>query len=860
MENRYKINYDMKTKSINNIKFKQGDIDSSVLEVSLIDGSLPINITGEVIEFRFLKSDKTVVYQDISTGVSIVDALTGKIQCVLKSNTLSASGIVKCEVYRTLEGKGLTTPSFHFTVEASIGADGTLSINYISSIETKLIEFDVIKSEYDLSLHENTDIEIVNARTGEVDLGTKIGKIDASLANKANQVDLTNGLGLKRSTSVKLNATNDFDDATKTMMTGTTPITYSTIPAQSTLYYDRLMFPDSNLLGDESITINFQTKTISFATNVYIVNDDVTRTFTGKLPIDITSYNYAIGTHALIYNFTSSAFEVYVIGSMPVTRKLIVFYFYADMVVIKNRNAIKIINSSGIEATVKLPYQHGRIYNDNSILIDSVTQKVSFSVNYILYRGSYATPLATADFDLTTIANWSVLSIVCYYNKLDNKIYVDLLSNLPAINTYILFVYYAPISTLITESPRSVNVKLPDGTLRTDSEPTYDEVTNRLLLPPKMFFVDTETLPIYKSNIFADNSRNLNTFKTTLINVDVNNKPKYQYFDEDILLNPTELQDIFTVGVKQYQNPSYNYMGNITKTLVTSTSNTGKTPKIINIGDSLTNRNIPPYLKTKLATYGVTATMQGTMNNTGAQGEGREGWEFENFIGMDNTYDVTPITRQTTAGVGSLTTNPFLKLADSNDITNNPTWCFRNTGSNQELSYFSDTVKTGDFYIFDFNYYLTTQGFTLPDVVTLALSTNDILQDSIDALAQSRLALEIMIKQIKIACPICKIGVVPAPSWGSIVAGSTKWNTYVAPWLENCMTDILTYQATITGLDIVPVWCHLNRDFNFPYSATVNLSSVNQTKKVTRTEYVHFGETGKVEYINVLSAYVMNVI
>ena len=146
MENRYKINYDIKTSTVNNIKFKQGDADSSVLEISLIDSGLPVVITGEVIEFRFLKSDGTVVFQGIDSGVSIIDALTGNIQCILKTNTLSAPGIVKCDIYRTLDGKGLTTQSFNFTVESSIGADGILSVNYISSIESKIVEW---QAEYD---------------------------------------------------------------------------------------------------------------------------------------------------------------------------------------------------------------------------------------------------------------------------------------------------------------------------------------------------------------------------------------------------------------------------------------------------------------------------------------------------------------------------------------------------------------------------------------------------------------------------------------------------------------------------------------------------------------------------------------
>ena len=139
MENRYIVNYDIKKRVITDAKFKQGDIDSSALEVNLIDNGLAIPITGETIEFRFLKPDKTVVFQDISTGVTILDGTKGKVVCVLMSNTLAFPGDVTCEIHRSLGGKQLTTLSFNFKVEKSIGADGLLSQNYISSLEAALV-------------------------------------------------------------------------------------------------------------------------------------------------------------------------------------------------------------------------------------------------------------------------------------------------------------------------------------------------------------------------------------------------------------------------------------------------------------------------------------------------------------------------------------------------------------------------------------------------------------------------------------------------------------------------------------------------------------------------------------------------
>lgn len=138
MENRYKVTLDLKQRVLSNIKFKQGDTDSSVLEINLTDNGLPVDITGQTIVFNFNKQDGTVVTQNSGTGVSILNASTGNFQCVLKSQTLAAPGEVQCEIQFSNNGVLLTTATFKFIVDSSIGS-GTISANYISQIEQEVI-------------------------------------------------------------------------------------------------------------------------------------------------------------------------------------------------------------------------------------------------------------------------------------------------------------------------------------------------------------------------------------------------------------------------------------------------------------------------------------------------------------------------------------------------------------------------------------------------------------------------------------------------------------------------------------------------------------------------------------------------
>ena len=267
MENRYKIKYDLKTKTVFSIRFKQGDTDSAILEVSLTDNGLPVIIEGETIEFRFLKPDHTIVFQDMANGVNILDAINGKVECIMKTNTLAYPGVVGCEIYRSKDGKDLTTPLFNFTVERSIGEDGLLSTNYISSIEDKLIEMNTLLDQFEntnvVTLQNQLDINttqladmpiqsFITEKEKTIDVNIKLGL-------KTDKVYSDINLALKRDKSLKLNATVDFDDETKAQLTGVTPITYSPVQLDGSVTPTKTSFfkIGKNLFNKNTVVIGF---------------------------------------------------------------------------------------------------------------------------------------------------------------------------------------------------------------------------------------------------------------------------------------------------------------------------------------------------------------------------------------------------------------------------------------------------------------------------------------------------------------------------------------------------------------------------------------------------------------------------
>jgi len=120
MENRYKVTLDIKQRSLLHINFVQNDSDSSILEFIITDNGTVVNITGQTISITFLKPDNNIVVQDSTNGVNILDGANGRLECVLKSQSLSTSGIVKTEISFTNGTKKLRIKSFNINVIESI--------------------------------------------------------------------------------------------------------------------------------------------------------------------------------------------------------------------------------------------------------------------------------------------------------------------------------------------------------------------------------------------------------------------------------------------------------------------------------------------------------------------------------------------------------------------------------------------------------------------------------------------------------------------------------------------------------------------------------------------------------------------
>lgn len=511
----------------------------------------------------------------------------------------------------------------------------------------------------------------------------------------------------------------------------------------------------------------------------------------------------------------------------------------------------------------------GLVGSDCSITINLQTKTLSFDSSGVVMGSSNYVTVSTQSVSF----NYTSPTYLMYFhvNKATGALGVTEATAIPPSNVLVFAIVY--IQKLHAHDPFG-RIKLYDanGNLVTGAaSDLFSETSHRMILPEDMYFRPSTPLALFKAPCLSAHLRAI----TSQIQLWLNTKgssiaDRFQHIGEVCKLDPSQLGADFEVGFRHESKPDVRYIKPITKHVAGAGALNGRSLKMLVFGDSLTETGMASAFKTNLEAQGATITPVGTYFSVWSdnlRGEGRGYWNYRSFIGKDNFSGGIGSHTRSPGGKTDTTKfeNPFLKLADATDKANHPDWCFRFTGADRELSYTEDPNKAGDFFIFDFAWYMAQHSVPAPDFITIALSTNDINLDTgtytkAERLQYMRLGLEVMVKQIKAAVPAVKIGIIPAPAWSSTSYGDSRWSDETSEWVEWCMKDVKVLQATYSGLYVVPVWPFMSEDWVFPYSSSTDLSSTNTTKKKTITDWVHFDEVGRLQYAEVVGAWVANVV
>lgn len=377
-------------------------------------------------------------------------------------------------------------------------------------------------------------------------------------------------------------------------------------------------------------------------------------------------------------------------------------------------------------------------------------------------------------------------------------------------------------------------------------ESEFDINKCKLMIPDKLFVIDTVNFPLYKNSMVSDfdeAKKCLMEFKSEKGYADA----YYEYIEPKLNVDTSKIGSDCFIGVipNKLKWEKGVYGKNVTIVSKSLSNVTNKTPKLLFFGDSLTVKGTPTKTKEYLTSWGINATLQGSVKDDyNSNCEGRGNRTFAQYIGyrsLETTDDITPTPIY-----------PFLKVATSEDKTNHPEWCFTRTGSVHEQNYNEATDKTQTFYIFDFAYYLSSKDYSNPDVVIISMSTNDFWKyNANEATNICKLAYDIMINQILTACPNCKIGIIPNPSYANTRGDKNvvaEWNATAQDYIRN---------MNKSNVDVIGTWMSQNTDMAFVF-AKVNKVSNGDIYNYRQQDTIHPSVWGIKETSKIIAAYIVN--
>lgn len=170
------IKLDLNRRLYDKIIAKQGDTKSRFLLFQLLDGSIPFYLTNRSVRAYMVKPDGKEIFNDLI----INNYSLGYCTLELTNQVLAVPGTVKIELMVTEEDRKLTSSVFELEVIKSINSEKSIvSTNEFTALLNGLSSL----SEYD-----NYKNEIAAARDGEVNLLTKVKKIDEQLGSNTKQM------------------------------------------------------------------------------------------------------------------------------------------------------------------------------------------------------------------------------------------------------------------------------------------------------------------------------------------------------------------------------------------------------------------------------------------------------------------------------------------------------------------------------------------------------------------------------------------------------------------------------------------------------------------------------------------------
>lgn len=372
---------------------------------------------------------------------------------------------------------------------------------------------------------------------------------------------------------------------------------------------------------------------------------------------------------------------------------------------------------------------------------------------------------------------------------------------------------------------------------------------SRILVGDDIYMIEGEELPIYESSILTNTAEGIKS----AICYNKNNdemSPRVKFFDGDIILDDTIGDKVTLRAYDKYNTHSY-LTKEVTINKVAPTYKSGMPIKILCLGDELIAYKTVAYINNKLTALGTKPEMVGTMISNEVHNEGRPGWLYSTFIGVSGRGAIDgKITPQTSKGVSSVSMNPFVRLANATDKSDNPHNCYRATGAFEEKTYYTDDNKDGEFYIFDFANYLQVQEIETPDIVVIAIKPEMMKVFTDDVVNANMRYIQTLVHGIRTALPDAYIALVP--QYGTCTKYADEWEA-----MTEMISRSIKYVDELNDdkVKVLSAWVHMNREFGTEFVANEDHDQLYEAN----VNDIKLSETAKIELANAITAFIMNI-
>lgn len=464
--------------------------------------------------------------------------------------------------------------------------------------------------------------------------------------------------------------------------------------------------------------------------------------------------------------------------TLPNTKLYYLFAYYQDILIggnykiTVNGKFFQAVNGADI-AKGSIP--HDKMMNpfayillNNSIEINFQTKKVTVKRDVLLTNGQNNAgniPFGYGSIDFPEDFSLSATTFKIWVDVAASKLVMGKVTDNSGGNPIIAITYNGDI---VTMSPHAIykvdsNGKRQRkvGEILDGTADDYNWGNNRIIMPTNLYFLTDVDYSIATQNF---NSETLIDHDDILYEMVTPNKT-VTFENTGHISSPIACDfETYLAGIYNANTTSDVRLKDVTMHFADPVTKSNKTPKILHIGDSIVHAGAATNEKIWLDKFGFNPTYLGTTSEYNSFGYGIKGLAYEKGEGYSGwrLTDFTGNTRNTSGDIIYRSeTNAFL----------NPT--------------------TLDF---DFTYYMTSNGYTEVDFVTIRLGTNDIsgnhqdpnaVKPTIeDILTYMPVELQKMIDSIHAFDPAIKIGLVPPTTVGAYYAYNERFMRYTEKMIE----------------------------------------------------------------------------